>query len=113
MLKVEDLLLIAQQLREDLDRRINSGEPNATDKIPCVGDIMCRIAPILKLYEKYVANFSKASSRLQSIKDQRPIFSDFLEQVRRDASIWSDDGVVSVCVSAGVCGWGNVFPDIA
>jgi hypothetical protein len=78
---VEDLLLIAQQLRQDLDRRINSIEPDSVDKIPRVGDIMCRIAPILKLYEKYVANFSKASSRLQSCKDQRPIFAEFLEQV--------------------------------
>ena len=47
---VEDLMVIADDLREKLDKRI--GE--ATDKVPRVGDIMCTIAPVLKLYQKYV-----------------------------------------------------------
>ena len=47
---------------------------------------MCRIAPILKLYEKYVANFSKASTKLQSCKDQRPQFQSFLDSVKGEHS---------------------------
>ena len=49
---VEDLMVIADDLREKLDKRIDE----ATDQVqvPRVGDIMCTIAPVLKLYQKYV-----------------------------------------------------------
>jgi len=46
---VEDLMVIADDLREKLDKRIAE-----TDQVPRVGDIMCTIAPVLKLYQKYV-----------------------------------------------------------
>jgi hypothetical protein len=74
---VEDLMVIADDLREKLERRIaETGEGVA----PRVGDIMCTIAPVLKLYQKYVSHFESATQRLAECREKLPQFSAFLDK---------------------------------
>ena len=73
---VEDLMIIADDLREKLEKRIGD---SAGDVVPKIGDIMCTIAPVLKLYQKYVSHFELASQRLVECREKWPGFSQFLD----------------------------------
>ena len=73
---VEDLMVIADDLRDKLEQRIR---PAAGDAVPRVGDIMCTIAPVLKLYQKYVSHFERAAQRLSECRDKTPVFAQFLD----------------------------------
>ena len=73
---VEDLVVIADDLRDQLEKRIG---PAAEETVPRVGDIMCTIAPVLKLYQKYVSHFERAAQRLGECRDKMPVFAQFLD----------------------------------
>eukprot|EP00960_Hanusia_phi_P052130 761262-Hanusia_phi.AAC.6 len=86
----EDLFVIADQLRVALDRRIKNTKQ---DEVPKVGDIMYNIAPLLKLYQKYVSHYERASQCYFECKEKVKEFSLFLEktQSHHESSVLSLD----------------------
>ena len=74
---VEDLIVIADDLRNNLQKRLDSA--SVEGQVPRVGDIMCTIAPVLKLYQKYVSIFERAATRLVECRDKFPQFATFLD----------------------------------
>ena len=73
---VEDLLVISDDLRDKLQKRVNAA---GHDEAPRVGDVMCSISPFLKLFQKYVIRFESAAQRLVECRDKTPQFHAFLE----------------------------------
>ena len=74
---VEDLMVIADDLRDKLEKRTAE---TSGDVVPRVGDIMCTIAPVLKLYQKYVSHFERATQRLAECREKLPQFLAFLDK---------------------------------
>mmetsp|Transcript_25614 Transcript_25614/g.84601 ORF Transcript_25614/g.84601 Transcript_25614/m.84601 type:complete len:965 (-) Transcript_25614:260-3154(-) len=86
----EDLFVIADQLRVALDRRIKS---TRAEEVPKVGDIMYNIAPLLKLYQRYVSHYERASQCYFESKEKVKEFALFLEkaQMNHESSVLSLD----------------------
>ncbi|XP_071817824.1 FYVE, RhoGEF and PH domain-containing protein 6-like isoform X3 [Apostichopus japonicus] len=51
------------------------------DRKPCIGDILKKISPFLRMYAEYISNFDKAMSQLNNWKTKVPKFSTALSNI--------------------------------
>ena len=52
------------------------------DSEPCVGDVMRKFAPFLKLYSEYVKNFDNAMNTMTVWMDKSPRFMSIVQEVQ-------------------------------
>ena len=76
---VHQIHQLNQTLLEELRKRLQSWEND-----PRLGDIMIRIAPFLKLYSDYVANFDIANSVLNDCLNKEKRFAALVQEFERD-----------------------------
>jgi hypothetical protein len=52
------------------------------EKYKCIGDIMRKLTPFLKLYTEYVKNFQTATTLVEAWEEKSSGFSKLLKEVR-------------------------------
>lgn len=49
---------------------------------PCIGDIIQKLAPFLKMYSEYVKNFERAAELLATWTDKSPPFQEVISRIQ-------------------------------
>ncbi|KAI9345986.1 hypothetical protein DFJ73DRAFT_761361 [Zopfochytrium polystomum] len=78
---IEDIMPVNAMLLELLQDKIES--PHWNPATSCLGEIFMKLAPFLKMYSTYYANFSKALAVISDKMSKRPAFERFLKEMAR------------------------------
>ncbi|KAI9358327.1 Dbl homology domain-containing protein [Zopfochytrium polystomum] len=78
---IEDIMPVNAMLLELLRDKIESRHWNPATS--CLGEIFMKLAPFLKMYSTYYANFSKALAVISDKMSKRPAFERFLKDMAR------------------------------
>ncbi|KAK2148563.1 hypothetical protein LSH36_491g02035 [Paralvinella palmiformis] len=79
----KDIEVIHQFHKENLLPQLQHRLEN-WEKFRCIGDIMRKLTPFLKLYTEYVKNFEIATTLVESWEEKSSTFSKLLKEVRED-----------------------------
>lgn len=77
---LEILVLLNGEFLKELDRTINGTDPNTAKSQ--ISEAFLRIAPLLQLYRRYVANYEDAVNKLGSIREDRPKVAAYLDKIQ-------------------------------